>query len=142
MSQHIQWSHWFHIHVIFSSCFYLIIVTNRNSVFSCEHDPSYQERSQNNLVKSFFVLYGEVLTGFKHNFKRQLPKVFYKKNMFLKISQVAHRKTLLLESLFNKFAGLQTCCCFYVNIAKSLKTSVLKDVCERLLLNLPDSKET
>ena len=27
------------------------------------------------------------MTGFKHNFKKQLPKVLYKKKMFLKISQ-------------------------------------------------------
>ena len=28
------------------------------------------------LVKAFFVFHGEVLTGLKHSFKRQLPKVF------------------------------------------------------------------
>ena len=74
-----RWSHWFHIHIIFSSWFYLIIVTSWNSLSNCEHDPSYQQRSQSNLVKVFFVLHGEVLTAFKHNFKKQLPKVFYKK---------------------------------------------------------------
>ena len=44
-----------------------------------EHDPSYQKRSQRSLVKTFFVIHGKVLTGFKHSFKKQLPKVFYKK---------------------------------------------------------------
>ena len=74
-----RWSHWCHIHIIFSSWFYLIIVTSKNSLPNCEHDPSYQQRSQSNLVKAFFVLHGEVLTGFKHSFKKQLSKVFYKK---------------------------------------------------------------
>ena len=37
-----HWSGWFHIHIIFPSCFYLIIVTSRNSIPNCEHDPMYQ----------------------------------------------------------------------------------------------------
>ena len=50
----------------------------------------------------------------------------------------------MLESLFNKFVGLQTGNfitkrlehrCFPVNIAKFLKTPILKDIFERLLLN-------
>ena len=51
----------------------------------------------------------------------------------------------MLESLFNKVAELQTCNiikkrlqhrCFCVNIAKFLKTPILKIICERLLLPL------
>ena len=34
-----HWSHWFHIHIIFPCCFYLIIVNSRNSLPNCEHDP-------------------------------------------------------------------------------------------------------
>ena len=50
----------------------------------------------------------------------------------------------MLEALFNKFADLQTGNfitkrlehrCFPVNIAKFLKTPILKDIFERLLLN-------
>ena len=37
-----HWSHWFHSHIIFSSWFYLIILTSRSSLPNCEHDPSYQ----------------------------------------------------------------------------------------------------
>ena len=37
-----RWSHWFHIQIIFSSWFYFIIVTSRNSLPNCEHDPIYQ----------------------------------------------------------------------------------------------------
>ena len=36
------WSHWFYIHIIFCGWFYLIIVTSRNILPNCEHDPSYQ----------------------------------------------------------------------------------------------------
>ena len=35
-------SHWFYIHIIFPGCFYLFIVTSRNSLPNCEHDPIYQ----------------------------------------------------------------------------------------------------
>ena len=37
-----HWSHRFDIHIIFPSCFYLIIVTSRNSLPNYKHDPSYQ----------------------------------------------------------------------------------------------------
>ena len=62
------------------------------------------------------------------------------KKAALKFSNI-YRKTLLLESLFNKFAGLQggnlikkrlQHMHFPVRIAKFLKTSILKDTCERL----------
>ena len=78
------------------------------------------------LLKAIFVLHGEILTGFKHEFKKQLPKVFYKKAVL----KTLHSKTLVLESLFNKFAGLQAGNfiterlrhgCFPVNIVKFLK---------------------
>ena len=51
----------------------------------------------------------------------------------------------MLESLFNKVTGLQTCSvnkkklqnsCFPVNIAKSLRTPISKIICKRLLLPL------
>ena len=55
----------------------------------------------------------------------------------------------MLKSLFNIVAGLQACNfitkrlhnrCLPVNIAKFFKTSVLKDICEWLLLNFINSK--
>ena len=55
-----------------------------------------------------------------------------------------YRETPVLESLFNKVAGLQACNyikkrpqlrCFPVNIAKFLRTPILKNTCEELLLN-------
>ena len=62
------------------------------------------------------------------------------KKLFLKISQYSQ-----LESLFNKGAGFQACNLvkerlqcrwFSVNIAKVLRTCILKNICQRLLLNL------
>ena len=59
-----------------------------------------------------------------------------------------HRKTSVLKSLFNKVASLQACNfiktrlqhrCFPVNIAA--RTSILKNICERLLLSITLSKE-
>ena len=55
----------------------------------------------------------------------------------------------MLEYFSNKFTGLQAGIfitkrvqhsCFAVNIAKFLKESILKDICERLLLNLIDNR--
>ena len=50
----------------------------------------------------------------------------------------------MFKSLLNKAAGLQSCRfikkrlqrkCFFVNITKLLRTRILKNVCERLLLH-------
>ena len=50
-----------------------------------------------------------------------------------------------MESLFNKFAGLEVCdfikkrlqlSCFPLNIAKFLRTPILKNICERVLLRV------
>ena len=55
-----------------------------------------------------------------------------------------HRKTPVLESLFSKVAGLRACNfikkrlqqrCFPVKFAKFLRTTILKNICEQLLLN-------
>ena len=57
-------------------------------------------------------------------------------------------KHLLLESLFKKVADLKPCNfikkklqhrCFSVNIAEFLRTPILKNICERLLLSIPIS---
>ena len=60
--------------------------------------------------------------------KKQLPEVFCKESVL----QVFHRKIHVLESLFKKVAGLKQV--FHVNFAKFLKTPILKNTCERLLL--------
>ena len=53
-----------------------------------------------------------------------------------------HRKTPVLESLFDRVVGLQACNfikkrhqhrCFSVNIVKFLRTLILKNTCEQLL---------
>ena len=62
-----------------------------------------------------------------------------KNKMFLKISQISQ------QSPFNKVVVLRTCSfirkrlqnrCFPVKFAKFLRTTNLKNICERLLLNL------
>ena len=54
-----------------------------------------------------------------------------------------HRKTPVLEPLSNKSAGLQACNliekrlqhrCFPVNIENFLRTPIMKNICEQLLL--------
>ena len=69
---------------------------------------------------------------------------FLGKSYSLKISQYLQAIfTPVLESLFNEVAGLQTCNvikkrlqhrCFLVNIANILRTPILKNTCELLLL--------
>ena len=72
---------------------------------------------------------------------KQPPEVFYKKSCFQNFPNI-HRKTPVLESLFNKVAGLKACnfisnrlqhMCFPVNIAKLFKASILKNICQRQL---------
>ena len=74
--------------------------------------------------------------------QKQPPKVFHRKwhsSIFCNISS----KTAVLESLFNKAAGLQACNfvkkrlqhrCFHVNGVKFLRTPISKKICKQLLL--------
>ena len=73
---------------------------------------------------------------------KQPPKVFCKRRCPWK-SLRFYRRTPFLESLSNKFAGLQACnfikkrlqCkCFPVKFVKFWRISILKNICERLLL--------
>ena len=48
-------------------------------------------------------------------------------------------KTPVLEPLFNKVAGLLDLMCFPLNIVKFLRTRILKNFCERLLLRGRDN---
>ena len=73
----------------------------------------------------------------------------HKRSCLQKILNI-HRKTPVLESLFNNLHAYTSVTllqrdlcvfrCFPVNIVKFLKTSILKDICKRLLLNFIDSK--
>ena len=71
---------------------------------------------------------------------KQPPEVFCRKSCSQKFRNI-HREILVLECLFNKIAGLQVSRkrlqhrCFPGNIAKVLRTPILKKICERLLLN-------
>ena len=74
--------------------------------------------------------------------QKQPPEVFCKKRCSLEFRKF-HRKTPVLESLFNNFAGLQAWnfikkilqhWCFPMKFAKFLRTPILKNIWEKLLL--------
>ena len=69
---------WFHIQIIFSGWFYLIV--NLMQVIIKE------------ARANFLIFHDEVLTGFKHSVKKQPPKVFYK-NAVLKSLAILIEKT-------------------------------------------------
>ena len=74
--------------------------------------------------------------------QKQPLGVFYKKSCFAQFRKF-HWKTTVIESLFNKVADLQACNftkkrlqhrCFPVKFVKFFRTTILKNICERLLL--------
>ena len=83
---------------------------------------------------------------------KQPPEVFSKKGVLKNFANFTRKqlcrsffstKFQALESLFNNVSGLQACNfikkrlrhrCVPVNIAKFLKTRILKNICDRLLL--------
>ena len=74
--------------------------------------------------------------------QKQPPEVFCKKRCSWNFRKF-HRKAPVLESLFNNVAGLQACNfikkilqhrCFPMKFAKFLRTPILKNIFERLLL--------
>ena len=80
---------------------------------------------------------------FTMNNKKQPPEVFFKKAAPKNFS-ILTGKRVMLDSLFNQAADLQVYNfikkrfqhkCFSRNFAKFLKMSILKKVCERLLLH-------
>ena len=77
------------------------------------------------------------------HFQKQPPEVFRKKSYSQKFRNI-HKKTPVFESLFNKVTGFQVSNIitkrlqhrnFPVNIAKFLRTTILKNICEQLLLH-------
>ena len=66
---------------------------------------------------------------------RKQPPLVYNKRLLLKISQY-YRKITMLNSLFNNFIKkrLQHSC-LLVNIVEILRSPILKNICERLLLS-------
>ena len=69
--------------------------------------------------------------------KKQLPEVFYKK-LFLQISQYSQKKICEVADLrncnFTKKRHQHRC--YPVNFTKILRTPILKNICERVLLHL------
>ena len=71
-------------------------------------------------------------------------EVFYKKKLFLKISKYSQENTCVIV-FFNKNVGLQACNfikkrlqhrSFHKNTATFLRTAILKNICERMLLRV------
>ena len=84
---------------------------------------------------AYFMISQKIL---KLNFKSSCLKIFFKINV-LKFFCNIYRKTPVLELLFNKVTGLEVCCFikkrlqhryFLVNIAKCLRTPILKNICK------------
>ena len=84
----------------------------------------------------------DVWHGPKYSFQKQSPDVFYKKAL-VKNFAIFQKKTSVWESLFDKASGLSPCNfikkrlqhkCFPVKFAKFLRTPILKNIYERLLL--------
>ena len=64
--------------------------------------------------------------------QKQPPEVFCKKSCSLKFRNIYRKTPVLDESLFNKVALVERC--FPVNMAIFVRTPILKNICERLLL--------
>ena len=82
----------------------------------------YQKRSQSNLVKTFFVLQDEFLTGYKHSFKKQLPKVFYKKAVLKNLAILIgkHLRWSLFWQLYYKETPTQVLSLEHCEIFKNI----------------------
>ena len=74
--------------------------------------------------------------------QREPPEVLYEKAVLKNFAKFTG-KHLCLSHFFNKVAGLQACnfiekrpqhSCFPVNVAKILRTPILKNICKLLLL--------
>ena len=144
---------------------YLLNVNNRNTRTRCEICSKltiktpvrrYWRRSGVFVVKfkpiSHLVLVFLLLTLNRYmptgmttfvDFKKQPPEVLCKESCSLELRKF-HRKTPVLESLFNRITGLKGCKfikkrlqhrCFPVKFKTFLRAPILKNICKRLLLN-------
>ena len=118
---------------------------------SYEYLPGWPERTQKEIIRlclshaifiNFKVMYYKLKKIYQ--FQKQPPELFYRKSCSEKFCNI-HTKTPVLESPFNRLAGLKTCNflkkiiqhrCFPVNISKFLRTLILTKICEQLLLQL------
>ena len=98
------------------------------------------------MVKLFCSIYWQNLqiTAAVHYFQKRPPQVLCKKMCSLKVRKY-HRKIPVLESVFNKVAGVTACNfitkkvkhrCFPVKFTKFLRIPILNNISKRLLLYL------
>ena len=111
--------------------------TKRKQALDSQYVPQHHS-SFSNAIKKDFMRY----------FQKQPRNMFCKKRCSKTFCKF-HRKTPMLQSLFNNVAGLQACIfikkrlqhkCFPVNIAIFLRTPILKYICKRLILYFLKSK--
>ena len=131
-----------HLHNIFQLGL-LDHFTKRNSLPNCEHDPSYQCKCQSNLVKAFFALHGEVVTGFFTYRRCSIKKATFKSFAIFKGKHLCWSLFLINEQGYKSVTFWQrdsntSIFCEYCE--KIFRTPILKDICQRLLLNFTDSK--
>ena len=100
----------------------------------------------------FCILLSQHKTVTENNERNLLPteaaaRGVLSEKLFLNILQYSQESTCC-SSLFKKVADLKPCNfikkklqhrCFSVNIAEFLRTPILKNICERLLLSIPIS---
>ena len=91
----------------------------------------------------FFISHQLLVAGLEWTGLEAATGDVLSKRLFLKISQYSQENTCVLEFLFNIVAGLKACNFvkkrpqhrfFPVNIAKFLRTAILKNIWERLSL--------
>ena len=100
------------------SCLVLVLITNNFS-----HTSHYKNTELSTMTLEILYLYVQ----------KQPPKVFCGKSCSFNFLQI-QRKVSVLDSVFNKVAGLEVLRCFPVKFAKFLRIPILKNICERLFL--------
>ena len=121
-------------------CFYLC-----NFMMKC-FDPLSNKRSNAKVFgrSNFELSLWNIICVAARKIQKQPSEVFCKNRCSSKIHKI-HRKTPVFQSLFNKVAGLQACnfikkrlqhSCFPAKFANFLRTPILKNICEQLLLKI------
>ena len=99
----------------------------------------YPRKLKENLTWLFLFVSSDYVFGYCNTKVQKEPQEEFCKISYSNKFHNIHRKMLVLESLFNKVAWkfikkrLQHRC-FPVNISKFVRTPILKNICERILL--------
>ena len=106
-----------------------------------------ENRAMAQEIWTISILYPKTFKESYHHIKFQksiMNRKWSVKTLFLIVSQYSQENTCVGVFFFNKNEGLQACNfikkrlqhrCFLGNVAKFLRTPILKNTCERLLLS-------